>query len=324
MDRTRQVLSICVLVCLEYSAIAAEESFVGLIKEVDAKSGTIKMAVRSEKAQEVKSYTVAKDARIRVNGQPKKLEDLVADSRASVKLNADKKITEISVRTAGDRPGEKPKEPGKADAKPAPSEKEKRIAEYAQRQKIVFERSRQQEKEAIAAASARRAPEGPKRDFFVNNATGDDKSSGLAKDKAVRTLSKAVSILRPGDTLHLAVTNQPYRETLRFADDFGGVPGKPIVIERHGATLTGCDPLRLDGWVETGTPGLYKSTKFISELEEFTDEARLMRVFLLFDGVMQNMGRSSEGKRGSSSRRLPCSQANGRMPRGRRPFTSRS
>ena len=47
-----------------------------------------------------------------------------------------------------------------------------------------------------------------------------------------------------------------------------------IVIEGHGATLTGCDPLRLDGWVEAGEPGLYKSAKFLSELEEFGDNAK--------------------------------------------------
>lgn len=73
------------------------------------------------------------------------------------------------------------------------------------------------------------------------------------------------------------------------------MPDKPIVIEGHGATLTGSDPLRLDGWVEAGSPGLYKSAKFLSELEEFTDEAKLMRVYFLFDGVMQHMGRSSKG-----------------------------
>ena len=111
----------------------------------------------------------------------------------------------------------------------------------------------------------------------------------------MRSLAKAVSMLKPGDTLHLAVTSQPYRETLRLGDDFGGVDGKPILIEGHGATITGSDPLRLDGWVEAGESGLYKSSKFLSELEEFTDEAKLMRVFFLFDGVMQNMGRSSKG-----------------------------
>jgi hypothetical protein len=173
--------------------------------------------------------------------------------------------------------------------------REKRLAEYDVRQKFVFERSRQMGKEALAAAAGRTTPAGSARTFFVNNETGDDKASGLAADKAVRTLAKAVAMLKPGDTLHLAVTSQPYRETLHLGDDFGGVEGKPIVIEGHGATLTGSDPLRLDGWVEAGAPGLYKSAKFLSEIEEFTDEAKLMRVFFIFDGVAQHMGRSSKG-----------------------------
>jgi len=31
----------------------------------------------------------------------------------------------------------------------------------------------------------------------------------------------------------------------------------------------------------------------LSELEEFTDEAKLGRVFFVFDGVVQHMGRSN-------------------------------
>jgi len=195
------------------------------------------------------------------------------------------------------RPTNRPTAPAKVDEKSRSAERDKRLAEYAERQKFVFERWRQQGKDALAAAALRKAPDGPPREFYVNNETGDDKASGLTPDKAVRTLARGVSLLRPGDTLHLAVTSKPYRESLRLGDDFGGVPGKPIVIAGHGATLTGCDPLRLDGWVEAGNPGLYKSAKFLSELEEFTDESKLMRIYFLFDGVMQHMGRYAKGKR---------------------------
>ncbi|MEZ5384955.1 MAG: hypothetical protein R3F13_05515 [Prosthecobacter sp.] len=175
--------------------------------------------------------------------------------------------------------------------------RKKRMDEFAERQEFVFARSREFQKTALAAAALRKAPSHPPRALFVNNETGDDSASGLAADKAVKTLAKAVSLLLPGDTLHLAVTRQPYRETLRLGDDFGGVAGRPITIEGHGATITGSDPLRLDGWVEAGEPGLYKSAKFINELEEFDDGSKLMRVYFIFDGVMQHMGRSSKGAR---------------------------
>lgn len=171
----------------------------------------------------------------------------------------------------------------------------KRKEEYAERQDFILKRMRQMGDAALAAATARQAPSGTAREFFVNNETGDDSATGLSAEKAVKTLAKAVSMLQPGDTLNLVVTSQPYRESLRLGDDFGGVEGKPITIKGNGATITGSDPLRLDGWVEAGTPGLYKSATFLSELEEFTDESKLMRVYFIFDGVMQTMGRSSKG-----------------------------
>jgi len=291
MMRFHHFLPALLLMGTAISAAFADESVVGTVKSVDAKAGKITVTVRGEKTREDKTYTLAKDATVLVD-------DVTANARASVKINDEKKVTEITLRTSDqpmDRPTDRPKSPGKDGDKSASSENDKRITEYAERQKIQFERWRHQAKDALAAAEARKAPDGPPREFYVNNETGDDKAGGLSKDKPVRSLTKAVSLLKPGDTLHLAVTKQPYRESLRLGDDFGGLAGKPIVIEGHGATLTGCDPLRLDGWVEAGKPGLYKSAKFMSELEEFTDAAKLMRVYFLFDGVMQNMGRSSKG-----------------------------
>ena len=177
-----------------------------------------------------------------------------------------------------------------------------RRAQYEERQTLSLERMRQIQKEALTAAAARPVPGGPAHEYFVNNETGDDTATGLAPMKSadsgpVRTLAKGVSLLKPGDTLHLAVTRLPYRETLTLNDGCGGVPGKPIVIDGHGATITGCDPLRLEGWVDAGSPGLYKSSKLLSELQEFGEAAKIMRVFFVFDGVMQHMGRSSKGKK---------------------------
>ena len=217
------------------------------------------------------------------------------EKASNSELTADeRKELDAAARSAG-RPAAETDTPSSRDEL-----RQKRLAEYAERQKFVFERSRQQAQVALAAAEKRLPPAEMSREYFVNNELGDDDANGLSPRKnancgPVRTLSKAVSMLKPGDTLHLAVTNQPYRESLRLGDDFGGVADRPIVIEGHFATLTGSDPLRLDGWVEAGEPGLYKSAKFLTELEEFTDESKLMRVFFIFDGVMQHMGRSSKG-----------------------------
>ena len=218
----------------------------------------------------------------------------------------------MQARTAGrpTTPPAKPTEPAKPPGTPMPTKPEggkppavpqsreemrkQRMDQYAERQEFVFERSLQQKKMALDAAAGRKAS-GAAHEYFVNNETGTDSASGLSAEQAVRTLAKGVSLLKPGDTLHLAVTSQPYRETLHLGDDFGGVEGKSITIAGHGATLTGSDPLRTEGWTEAGTPGLYKSAKFLSELEEFTDEAKLMRVYFIFDGEVQTMGRSSKG-----------------------------
>jgi hypothetical protein len=175
-----------------------------------------------------------------------------------------------------------------------------RRATYLERQTESLARMRSLGDEALRAAEARPFPTGPGHQFYVNNEIGDDAADGHSATQnsgggPVRSLARGVSLLRPGDTLHLAVTAVPYRETLRLGDGFGGVPGRPIVIDGHGATIVGCDPLRLGGWEEAGVTGLYKSTKFLSELEEFTDEAKLGRVFFVFDGVVQHMGRTMKG-----------------------------
>ncbi len=136
------------------------------------------------------------------------------------------------------------------------------------------------------------------RDLYVNPEKGDDKANGLAAELAegngpVKTLSKGLKLVKAGDTLHLAPTT--YRETLQL-NDTAGEEGKPIVIDGHGATINGSDPLRTDVWTEVSS-GLYKSEKFLSQLQESDDPARLMRVFLIFDGKIQHMGRTSKGKK---------------------------
>ena len=78
-----------------------------------------------------------------------------------------------------------------------------------ERQVFVLERMLQQRQVAIAEAAKRLALDARARHFYVNNETGDDLASGLNSKDAVRTLGIGVSLLKPGDTLHLEVTSQP-------------------------------------------------------------------------------------------------------------------
>ncbi len=209
----------------------------------------------------------------------------------------EKQGTSVTSGTAATTPAAR--ETAESPESPERAEPSDRAAQTTAHMTEIFDHMREVGKAAFAAVS-RTEPSGPPREFYVNNETGDDNNDGLAATKdgthgPVKTLARGVTLPSPGDTLHLASTSQPYRETLKLGDNFGGVPGKPITIDAHGATLTGCDPLRLDGWVEAGSPGLYKSARLMSELEEFTDAAKLDRVYFLFDGVVQHMGRSSKG-----------------------------
>jgi hypothetical protein len=62
-----------------------------------------------------------------------------------------------------------------------------------------------------------------------------------------------VRVAGPGDTVHLAASREPYRESLLLSGPSnwthaGGEPGRPLVIDGHGGTLTGAEPCPPAGW----------------------------------------------------------------------------
>ncbi|MGE0609754.1 MAG: hypothetical protein AB7O62_21870 [Pirellulales bacterium] len=121
-------------------------------------------------------------------------------------------------------------------------------------------------------------------DLHVDPAGGDDARDGV--EHAVQTISRAIQLAQPGDTIHL----QPvvYRDWAAFFDK-SGEPGRPIVLDGHGATLDGCDPLQPQDWTES-EPGLF----FNANLMPLTD-AIIDRWFFVFDGQLNRMGRCSKG-----------------------------
>ena len=80
--------------------------------------------------------------------------------------------------------------------------------------------------------------------YYVNNRTGSDAFNGTAAQPGPKgagpfaTIQTANALLAAGDTLSLANTGKPYRESIHF-HGLRGTPAKPIVIEGNGATITG-------------------------------------------------------------------------------------
>ena len=129
------------------------------------------------------------------------------------------------------------------------------------------------------------------RDIHVDPAIGNDSANGLAAtvsgaNAPVKTIARGLKLAEPGDTVHLATAI--YKESAVFHNR-AGEPGRPIVLDGHGATLDGSEPLNPADWAEV-SPGLYRNDRLLR-----TDDAILGRWFFLFDGKMNHMSRTSKG-----------------------------
>lgn len=126
-------------------------------------------------------------------------------------------------------------------------------------------------------------PSADARDIHVDPHTGDDASAS----GPFKSIPRAIKFAQPGDTIHLKPI--VYRD---YAGFYGkrGEPGKPIILDGHGATLEGSDPLDPDQWRET-EPGLFHCDELLPRL----DDAIIGRWFFLWNGEMKHMGRASKG-----------------------------
>lgn len=129
------------------------------------------------------------------------------------------------------------------------------------------------------------------RDLHVNPAVGHDAANGLAATASgangpVKTIARGLKLAGPGDTVHLAPAL--YRESAVFHNR-AGEPNRPIVLDGHGATLDGSEPLNPADWNQV-SPGLYRNDHLLR-----MEASILGRWFFLFDGRMQHMGRTSKG-----------------------------
>lgn len=92
------------------------------------------------------------------------------------------------------------------------------------------------------------------RELYVNNETGDDRYEGRTPQYSsgegpCRSIARALFLAQAGDTVVLAKTAQPYREsvTLQGARHSGN-EFRPFRILGNGATLDGREPIRPTAW----------------------------------------------------------------------------
>ena len=84
--------------------------------------------------------------------------------------------------------------------------------------------------------------------YRVDNVSGNDGNNGVSAP--FRTLAAGLKCLKPGDTLLLTKTDQPYRESLPVR--VGGTPQAQVIIDGGGATLSGADAAPTEGWTQAG------------------------------------------------------------------------
>lgn len=125
------------------------------------------------------------------------------------------------------------------------------------------------------------------RDLYVDPEHGNDAADGL-EQTPLRTMARAIRLAQPGDTIDLVPGPTPYTELPTFHDKCGE-PGRPIVLDGHGAILSGSEPLDPADW-QLVEPGLYRCDKLLE-----TNADIVHRYFFLFDGRMNRMGRSLKG-----------------------------
>ncbi len=99
------------------------------------------------------------------------------------------------------------------------------------------------------------AYEADARDLYVNNVTGNDAQDGLvptgtgSKSGPVRSISRALQLAGKGDTIHVANTGDPYRESVSLqGGNNSGLIGKSFQLLGDGVVLDGRTEVDDDSW----------------------------------------------------------------------------
>jgi hypothetical protein len=104
--------------------------------------------------------------------------------------------------------------------------------------------------------------------IFVDNSVGSDALDGRVSVPSggnggpVRTISRALELVRTGDNIEINNTSNPYYESLTlFGPRHSGFTTMPFTIEGNGAIVDGSAPIPYEGWKEV-EGGLWKVEPF--------------------------------------------------------------
>lgn len=92
------------------------------------------------------------------------------------------------------------------------------------------------------------------RDLYVNNVIGNDSLSGRQerpneREGPVRTICRVLRLAQPGDHIHLAKTDRPYREQVSISGPrLRGTAYRPFIISGNGAVLDGTVIAEAGAW----------------------------------------------------------------------------
>ena len=130
------------------------------------------------------------------------------------------------------------------------------------------------------------------RTIYVNNVTGDDRSSGQEEQLSgsagpVRTINRALAIAMPSDRVIVANTEQPYREAIALSGPrLHGTEGRPFVIQSSGAVIDGAVSTKVGAWRHVDDEVFAFRPRRLTYQQIFKDGKPLSRVSraVLFSG----------------------------------------